>query len=672
LVLALVAGLLLGPASSVSARQAESGSISTYSMSGYGGYGGDPNAFYPYNFSASSDSCVGGPSFHISTTELPMAGSAGQCDLWLDGGTTFGSLSSVTYRHWASGTGWLSVASYDIEFNFSIHTVPCGLPLSGLQMYCGYLAGNGTDTYTGAEFTLGGDVMTDGLCCGSFYIAGSLTYTMTKSAAPANTERPVVSGTPEDGEMLDATSGTWSGDDPKSYTYQWRRCDAYGENCSDIPGAVSDSYRLTSADVERTIRARVTAVNDAGTDYADADPVGPVAPRAPASETAPVVAGAPVEGQTLRTTDGTWSGTTPQTYGYEWRRCDANGTNCERIEGQTASAYVLTDDDVARTVRSRVTASNSGGQDTRDSDATPVIVAELTDSGQYSGSCTDGDAKVVEGFAGSAYVSLRAQEHPTDEDVTWVCYRAWDATGSLDVGGRVDLKHGGGTPGLPALEADSSGCSTTPVDLKVGPNETPIAIGINSTPSEVRACFRVDSFHHRVTVSAPGVGSDVPVIHQDDPTVPDPQERQGDATRPSSTCQNTPGKTRLANLEAGGTWIAAYSAPGGPGETRLCVRGQGPVSAGGMLTVTSTTGMTPVVSGPVPDTSPSSCASNVLSNGSDPARFSIRVTATNPASLCLSVGSSGQFGPPGQRFTVGTSGSPAVPVVWTPDPGTPG
>ena len=305
--------------------------------------------------------------------------------------------------------------------------------------------------------------------------------------------------------------------------------------------------------------------------------------------------------------------------------------------------------------------------------ASPVCVNNPTPgSGQFSTSCTDGNAKVVDGFTGSVYVSLRVQKNPTNAQETWACYRAWSTTGSVDVGGRVDFDQGGISAPLPVVEPDSSGCSVTPVNLAVGPDETPVLVGVNSTSSQARACLRVGSFQQRVTVTVPSVGGAVPQVNQDDATVPDPIERQGNPAHPSSTCQSTPGHTRLANLEAGGTWISVYSAPGGPGETRLCVRAQGPVSHGGMLTLKSSLGIAPVVQGPVADTAPSSCTSNVLANNSDPARFSIRVSASNPASLCLSVGSSGQFGPPGQRFTLGTSGSPSAPAVWTPDPGTPG
>src|SRR3712207_7397053 len=50
-----------------------------------------------------------------------------------------------------------------------------------------------------------------------------------------------------------------SGTEPIDYAYQWRRCDAGGENCADVAGATGDSYALSAADVGATIRVQVTA-----------------------------------------------------------------------------------------------------------------------------------------------------------------------------------------------------------------------------------------------------------------------------------------------------------------------------------------------------------------------------------------------------------------------------
>ena len=81
---------------------------------------------------------------------------------------------------------------------------------------------------------------------------------------PVPLTRPVVSGTATDGQTLTTTDGTWSGTPPITNTYQWRRCDAAGANCTDIAGATQQTYTLTPADIGATIRSRVYATNATG------------------------------------------------------------------------------------------------------------------------------------------------------------------------------------------------------------------------------------------------------------------------------------------------------------------------------------------------------------------------------------------------------------------------
>ena len=88
--------------------------------------------------------------------------------------------------------------------------------------------------------------------------------TTSAATAPSNTAVPAVGGTSQEGQTLTATTGTWSGSAPMAYTYQWRRCDSNGSNCSTIPGATASSYSLTSGDVGSTLAAAVTASNNAG------------------------------------------------------------------------------------------------------------------------------------------------------------------------------------------------------------------------------------------------------------------------------------------------------------------------------------------------------------------------------------------------------------------------
>jgi sugar lactone lactonase YvrE len=86
--------------------------------------------------------------------------------------------------------------------------------------------------------------------------------------APAATAAPSVSGTAAVGQTLTATTGTWSGY-PTGYAYQWQRCSGSPASCSDIPGATSNSYTLTTADDGYSVRVVVTATNGIGSTSAD-------------------------------------------------------------------------------------------------------------------------------------------------------------------------------------------------------------------------------------------------------------------------------------------------------------------------------------------------------------------------------------------------------------------
>jgi hypothetical protein len=90
-------------------------------------------------------------------------------------------------------------------------------------------------------------------------------------AAPTNSAVPTISGTTQEGSTLTASSGSWGGTTPITYSYQWRRCDRSGAGCSSISGANTSTYQLRAADVNHTIRVRVTAKNSDGSAQATSD-----------------------------------------------------------------------------------------------------------------------------------------------------------------------------------------------------------------------------------------------------------------------------------------------------------------------------------------------------------------------------------------------------------------
>jgi large repetitive protein len=179
--------------------------------------------------------------------------------------------------------------------------------------------------------------------------------------APANTTLPVISGNTNDGQTLSATNGAFSGSTPLTYTYQWQRCDSTGASCANISGAISNTYLLSSADVGSTLDVIVTATNSTGATSATSTHTAVIGGITPVNTVLPAISGTPVDGQTLTTTNGTWSGSTPITYAYQWQRCDNTGNSCSAISGATTNSYTLTSADVGSTLDVIVTATNSAG-----------------------------------------------------------------------------------------------------------------------------------------------------------------------------------------------------------------------------------------------------------------------------------------------------------------------
>lgn len=99
---------------------------------------------------------------------------------------------------------------------------------------------------------------------------------------------------------------------------------------------------------------------------------------APRNTGEPSISGNPVVGETLQSSRGTWTGTEPLSYAFQWVRCPrsggrSDGSDCAVISGATTTAYVVANADVDRRLRVRVTASNSEGSATVASNATALV-----------------------------------------------------------------------------------------------------------------------------------------------------------------------------------------------------------------------------------------------------------------------------------------------------------
>ncbi len=183
---------------------------------------------------------------------------------------------------------------------------------------------------------------------------------------------PPISGINQVGQLLSTGTGTWTGTLPITYTFQWRRCDPQGTlaSCVAIPGATKATYTLTAQDNGVALRVYVTGTNLTGSNTAISNHTFPTLPApaasgtsaiGPTAQSVPVIDGEPFVGIELRASEGTWYGSVPMKFTYQWSRCDATGAGCRRIRRATKSTYAVAAADAGATILVTVKAKNSVG-----------------------------------------------------------------------------------------------------------------------------------------------------------------------------------------------------------------------------------------------------------------------------------------------------------------------
>jgi hypothetical protein len=131
---------------------------------------------------------------------------------------------------------------------------------------CSAISGATATTYTLAKADLG--MTLEAAVTGSNLVGSAAA----KSAAtepvvtggPSNTAPPTITGSARPGQTLVGDPGTWASDEPPTFGYQWRRCDATGAACSDVPSSTGSSQPIGDGDVGSTMRFAVTATTAGG------------------------------------------------------------------------------------------------------------------------------------------------------------------------------------------------------------------------------------------------------------------------------------------------------------------------------------------------------------------------------------------------------------------------
>jgi hypothetical protein len=112
----------------------------------------------------------------------------------------------------------------------------------------------------------------------------------TSTGLPLSTARPTIAGTPQSGQTLTATAGTWA--NAASTGFQWQRCDAADpatNACDDITGATSATYLAQDADLGSYLLVTESAANANGVGAVDSVAVGPVTAAPIVTPPAPIV-----------------------------------------------------------------------------------------------------------------------------------------------------------------------------------------------------------------------------------------------------------------------------------------------------------------------------------------------------------------------------------------------
>lgn len=184
-----------------------------------------------------------------------------------------------------------------------------------------------------------------------------------QSVPPSNTVAPSIAGTAQVGQALNASTGTWAGDAPITYEFQWQVSADGATGWTDIAGATTSTFTPQVTQQGLYLRARVRATNAAGqSDWISSTAVGPVsaALEAPVRISAPGIAGTFEVGQTLTVAPlAVYSGNPAPVITYRWHmRPNGGGTISFLGTGPTLT---LTEAQLGMEIRIQDRASNSQG-----------------------------------------------------------------------------------------------------------------------------------------------------------------------------------------------------------------------------------------------------------------------------------------------------------------------
>jgi hypothetical protein len=170
-------------------------------------------------------------------------------------------------------------------------------------------------------------------------------------SAPQALKAPEIVGSAVVGAKLTCEPGEWRPNTPAlEFLYEWLR------DGTPVAKATTSTYTVAQADVAHTLTCEVTATNGSKKPRVAVSEGIYVAGAAPKNEQRPSITGTAAVGHELTCSSGTWSGTPPPTFTYQWLLDGSAVTNA------TGSTYTVPEGDQLRSLACEVTAKNSEGK----------------------------------------------------------------------------------------------------------------------------------------------------------------------------------------------------------------------------------------------------------------------------------------------------------------------
>ena len=220
--------------------------------------------------------------------------------------------------------------------------------------------------------------------------------TMTRATGITIPDNPIIGTATTTGTTTATVSFTAPADNGGSTILSYTATSSPSGITGTLSQAGSGTITVNGLSPSTSYTFKVTATNSIGVSSPSASSNSITTFTIPANTVAPVVSGTATVGQTLSTTNGTWTGTATITFTYQWQR---NGVD---ITSATSGTYTLVAADASNPIRCVVTGTNSYGNSSANSNATASVAAIAPGAPTIGAATATGESTATVAFTAPA------------------------------------------------------------------------------------------------------------------------------------------------------------------------------------------------------------------------------------------------------------------------------